>query len=116
VNDIARFEKISRRTSDALGSLRLHWPEYLMEVGELGSYMFFVCAAVTLFQHPAMEDAAYHLCGKALRTAEEFVHERAANTEHRGRDCRMLDQKSEQLHMKSERTQFAVKIVFVAST
>lgn len=53
VNDIASFERISRCTSDAIGSLRLHWPEYLMEAGELGSYMFFACAAATLFQHPA---------------------------------------------------------------
>lgn len=34
-------------------SLRLHWPEYLMEAGELGLYMFFTCAFATLLQHPA---------------------------------------------------------------
>src|SRR5262245_1415030 len=38
---------------NALGSLRLHWPEYLMEAGELGLYMFFACAFATLLQHPA---------------------------------------------------------------
>jgi len=37
----------------ALGSLRLHWPEYLMEAGELALYMFFACAFATLLQHPA---------------------------------------------------------------
>jgi aquaporin Z len=36
----------------ALTSLRLHWPEYLMEAGELGLYMFFACALATLLQHP----------------------------------------------------------------
>src|SRR5262245_29933380 len=38
---------------NALGSLRLHWPEYLMEAGELGLYMFLACAFATLLQHPA---------------------------------------------------------------
>jgi len=34
-------------------SLRLHWPEYLMETGEITVYMFFACAFATLLQHPA---------------------------------------------------------------
>src|SRR5260370_17456800 len=38
---------------DALHSLHLHWPEYLMEAGELALYMFFACAFATLLQHPA---------------------------------------------------------------
>jgi aquaporin Z len=38
---------------DALTSLRLHWPEYLMEAGEMGLYMFFTCAFATLLRHPA---------------------------------------------------------------
>ena len=38
---------------NALGSLRFHWPEYLMELGELALYMFFVCAFATLVRHPA---------------------------------------------------------------
>jgi len=37
----------------AIASLRLHWPEYLMEVGELGLYLFAACAMTTLLQHPA---------------------------------------------------------------
>jgi aquaporin Z len=37
----------------ALESLRLHWPEYLMEAGELGLFMCSACAFATLLQHPA---------------------------------------------------------------
>ena len=37
----------------AIGSLRHHWPEYLMEVGELGLYLFVACAVATLIGHPA---------------------------------------------------------------
>jgi aquaporin Z len=37
----------------ALTSLRLHWPEYLMEACELGLYIFFTCVFATLLQHPA---------------------------------------------------------------
>jgi aquaporin Z len=42
--------------SDTLGvaaSLRRHWPEYLMEAGEMCLYMFCICAFATLLQHPA---------------------------------------------------------------
>src|SRR5215471_4801548 len=38
---------------NALGSLHLHWPEYLMEAGELGLYLIAACAVTTLLQHPA---------------------------------------------------------------
>lgn len=41
---------------DALGvaaSLRLHWPEYLMEAGEISLFMFCTCSFATLLQHPA---------------------------------------------------------------
>jgi aquaporin Z len=41
------------KTLGALASLRLHWPEYLMEAGELGLYMFLTCVLATLFRHPA---------------------------------------------------------------
>jgi aquaporin Z len=34
-------------------SLRLHWPEYLMEAGESGIYLFSACAVATLLWHPA---------------------------------------------------------------
>jgi aquaporin Z len=33
--------------------LRRHWPEYLMEAGEMTIYMFFTCVFATLLQHPA---------------------------------------------------------------
>jgi aquaporin Z len=38
---------------NAFGSLRFHWPEYLMEAGELALYVFVTCALATLLQHPA---------------------------------------------------------------
>jgi hypothetical protein len=37
----------------AIASLRHHWPEYLMEVGEVGLYLFVACAVATLIAHPA---------------------------------------------------------------
>jgi aquaporin Z len=37
----------------AAASLRLHWPEYLMEAGEMGLYLFAACAVATLLWHPA---------------------------------------------------------------
>jgi aquaporin Z len=38
---------------DALGSLRLHWPEYLIEAAGLTLYMFLTCVFASLLQHPA---------------------------------------------------------------
>ena len=35
----------------AAGSLRQHWPEYLMEAGEAGLYLFSACAFATLLWH-----------------------------------------------------------------
>ena len=43
----------NKRTLNAADSLRLHWPEYLMEAGESGLYLFSVCAVATLLWHPA---------------------------------------------------------------
>jgi aquaporin Z len=40
-------------TLTAVDSLRLHWPEYLMEAGESGLYLFSACAVATLLWHPA---------------------------------------------------------------
>jgi aquaporin Z len=34
-------------------SLRRHWPEYLMEAGEAGCYLFSACVLATLLWHPA---------------------------------------------------------------
>lgn len=39
--------------SNVPASLRLHWPEYVMEFAEMGLYLFLTCAFATLFQHPA---------------------------------------------------------------
>ena len=42
--------------SDTLGvaaSLHLHWPEYLMEAGEMSLFMFCTCSFATLLQHPS---------------------------------------------------------------
>jgi aquaporin Z len=51
-----QHKQAAPRSPDTLGawaSFRLHWPEYLMEAGELALYMFFTCAFSTLIQHPA---------------------------------------------------------------
>ena len=53
MNEIARSGTIRANAVNAFGSLRFHWPEYLMEAGELALYMFFTCALATLLQHPA---------------------------------------------------------------
>ena len=42
-----------REKLPAISSIRLHWPEYLMEIGEITIYMFFACGFATLLQHPA---------------------------------------------------------------
>ena len=46
--DVANEGRLS-----AADSLRLHWPEYLMEAGESGLYLFSACAVATLLWHPA---------------------------------------------------------------
>ncbi len=50
----------------AAGSLRLHWPEYLMEAGESGIYLLSACAFATLLWHPASPLQQY-LPGGAVR-------------------------------------------------
>jgi aquaporin Z len=55
-NISVRRPSTALRRSDglsAIASLRRHWPEYLMEVGELGWYLFVACVVATLLQHPA---------------------------------------------------------------
>jgi len=47
---------IAIRPSHRLGavtSLHCHWPEYLMEVGEVGLYLCVACLVATLLHHPA---------------------------------------------------------------
>jgi aquaporin Z len=52
----------------AADSLRLHWPEYLMEAGELGLYLAMACAVATLLQHPA-SPVQQHVMGGIERRA-----------------------------------------------
>jgi len=47
-------------------SLRFHWPEYLMEAGESGVYLFSACAVATLLWHPASPVQRY-LASDAVR-------------------------------------------------
>jgi aquaporin Z len=52
---VQRWPKMLR-ARDGLGaaaSIRLHWPEYLMEAAELGVYLFCACTFATLLQHLA---------------------------------------------------------------
>lgn len=44
---------VASNTLGVAGSLRMHWPEYLMEFGEMSLYLFCTCAFATLLQHPA---------------------------------------------------------------
>ena len=56
--------------SDTLGvaaSLRLHWPEYLMEAGEMTLFMFCTCSFATLLQHPASPVRHFLVSGIARR-------------------------------------------------
>jgi aquaporin Z len=52
--------------ANARASLVHHWPEYLMEAGELGLFMFFACAFETVLQHPA-SPAAHLIPGDVPR-------------------------------------------------
>src|SRR5579862_2031249 len=53
-------------TLSAAGRLRLHWPEYLMEAGEAGLYLFSACAVATMLWHPASPLQRY-LASDAVR-------------------------------------------------
>lgn len=52
---------------NAIDSLRLHCPEYLMEAGEVAVYMFFVCVFATLLQHPASPVRSFIVGALSLR-------------------------------------------------
>ncbi len=43
---------INKGSLTAADSLRLHWPEYLMEGGEAAIYLFSACAVATFLWHP----------------------------------------------------------------
>ena len=44
-------------TLSAAKSLHLHWPEYLMEAGESGFYLFSACKVATLLWHPLRQSS-----------------------------------------------------------
>lgn len=50
---VQRTTSARRNTLKATHNIRNHWPEYLMEAGELAVYMFSTCLFATLLQHPA---------------------------------------------------------------
>lgn len=65
-DSLASHRRRALRPNDGLSaaaSLRLHWPEYLMEAGELGVYLFMACAFATLLQHPASPLQQYVMGG-----------------------------------------------------
>lgn len=65
-----RRGRMALRRSDgrsASASLRHHWPEYVMEVAELGSYLFVACVFATLLQHPGSVVREFVSSGLARR-------------------------------------------------
>jgi aquaporin Z len=58
--------RIEPRALGVTGTLRLHWPEYLMEAGESGLYLFATCAVATLLWHPS-SPIQRHLPSAAVR-------------------------------------------------
>ncbi len=69
-NVAVRRGRMALRRSDGLSaraSLRHHWPEYAMEVAELGSYLFVACVFATLLQHPASMVRQFISSGVARR-------------------------------------------------
>jgi aquaporin Z len=61
-----RIEPQAESTLNATESLRQHWPEYLMEAGESGIYLFSACMVATLLWHPASPIQRY-LASDAVR-------------------------------------------------
>jgi aquaporin Z len=58
--------KADQDTQSVADSLRLHWPEYVMEAGEAAFYLFSACALATLLWHPA-SPIQRHLAGDSVR-------------------------------------------------
>ena len=56
-----------RDTLGVAASLRLHWPEYLMEAGEMSLFMFCICSFATLLQHPASPVKHFFISGIVRR-------------------------------------------------
>jgi hypothetical protein len=61
-----RAEAANNAVLGAAESLRLHWPEYLMEAGEAGLYLLSACVVATFFWHPASPVQRY-LTSEAVR-------------------------------------------------
>lgn len=60
---------------DILGvaaSLRLHWPEYLMEACEMSLFMFCTCSFATLLQHPASPVRHFLISGIVRRALMDW--------------------------------------------
>lgn len=74
--DVVDAPMVEQGPLGAAGSLRLHWPEYLMETGEAACYLFATCVVATLLWHPSSpfqryvaSDAARRICmGLAMGT------------------------------------------------
>jgi hypothetical protein len=50
-------QKSDNGTPSAADSLGFHWPEYLMEAGEAGLYLFSACTVATLLWHPLRQSS-----------------------------------------------------------
>jgi hypothetical protein len=55
---------IGRELASAVGRLRFHWPEYLMESAEVGLYLFLTCVFASLLLFPA--SPVRHFIGSTL--------------------------------------------------
>ena len=55
---------VPNETPIAFSSVRHHWPEYLMEAGEIALYMFLICTFATLLLHPT--SPLHHLITSGL--------------------------------------------------
>jgi aquaporin Z len=49
----AAVQQKSREPRSLADALTSHWPEYLMEAGELGSFMISACVVTVLLEHPS---------------------------------------------------------------
>ena len=56
-----------RDTLGVAASLRQHWPEYLMEAGEMSLFVFCICSFATLLQHPASPVRHFFISGIVRR-------------------------------------------------
>ena len=56
-----------KETLGVAASLRLHWPEYLMEAGEMSLFVFCWGSLATLLQHPASPVRHFFVSGIVRR-------------------------------------------------